>query len=256
MPNAPSVELKLMRVLKSISQYRMAQNVRNHAVMHVLVNGNGDICPICRDIFNDGNDYSRCTHCNRPYHLDCIADWFTRANSCPACRAAPADFTGVYRVGNNNGNLPLGPALDGVAPQAAALGQMNIFDILQNYNVIIIIFSLILGLLHFSRLLMLQRGQRGGSLYDCFVPTNKLKYVKDLEAEVIKQIKHTPDIKIEAILKLSLNELLQLLKDMGVSDTTISKITNINKTMNNRKTRNTNRQVNRASLRNRTLRNS
>jgi hypothetical protein len=242
----------------------MAQNARNKAKIHLL--GNDEVCAICRETFNENQGYSRCPICDTPFHLPCITQWFNGNNTCPSCRA-PANFTGVYTVGNINEDLPLGPAPVGVAAplglaaQLAAfvpgpLGQMNMMDALEDYNRVLLVFMLIIGLLHFHRLLFLQRGQRGGSLYDCFVPTNKLKLVKDLEAEVMKQVKHTPDIKIESLLKLSLNELLQLLKDMGISDTTISKITNINMSTNNRKTRNSNRRVNKVPLRNRTLRNS
>ena len=243
----------------------MAQNIRNTVRRHLIADPS-ETCQICLLRFVEAEEYSRCPSCDTPFHIVCITQWFNGHNTCPSCRT-PANFTGVYTVGNMNEDLPLGPAPVGVAAplglaaQLAAfipgpLGQMNMMDALEDYNRVIIIFMLILCLLHFHRVIFLQRGQRGGSLYDCFVPTNKLKLVKDLEAEVMKQVKHTPDIKIERLFKLSLNELLQLLKDMGVSDTTISKITNINMSTNNRKTRNANRRVNRISLRTRTLRNS
>lgn len=252
-----------MQGLKSISQYRMSQNVRNHAVMHIL--GNDETCAICRETFNDNEEYSRCTTCNYPFHLTCITNWFSHANRCPSCNHTPAHFTAVYRVGNNNRGLPLGPGLAAVnAPVVNApvlhaqqnpillngpLGQFNALDAMNNLNMGIFVTGCIM-LISYSFRLQLLRG--GGSLNN----TNKLKEMRDLEAEVMRQIKHSPNIKIESILKLSLNELIQLLKDMGVSDTTISKITNINTRTTNHKTRNSNRRVNRVSARNRTLRNS
>ena len=44
-----------------------------------------EVCPICLDNIESGDDIYDIRHCNHSFHRKCIIQWFAKSNTCPSC---------------------------------------------------------------------------------------------------------------------------------------------------------------------------
>ena len=45
-----------------------------------------EVCAICLDIIESGDDIYDISHCNHSFHRKCIIQWIAKSNTCPSCR--------------------------------------------------------------------------------------------------------------------------------------------------------------------------
>ena len=50
-----------------------------------ISDNNSNICSICIDNINKGEEYSELS-CNHIYHTNCILSWLEKHATCPTCR--------------------------------------------------------------------------------------------------------------------------------------------------------------------------
>ena len=83
----------------------------------------GDACSICMAEFEVGDVTSVIECCHQRFHQDCLAEWMTRASSCPLCRAdisiPPPPAPTVPHAGQPTGQAPQPPSAPDPAPAQA-----------------------------------------------------------------------------------------------------------------------------------------
>jgi hypothetical protein len=61
-----------------------------------------EICTICQETFDQGQQIRRIRHCNHSFHLDCIDTWFSGNVHCPTCRHDIRDVDQNQQTNENN----------------------------------------------------------------------------------------------------------------------------------------------------------
>ena len=63
-----------------------------------------NICTICQENFEQGQQIRRLTHCNHSFHCDCIDTWFRGNVHCPTCRHDIREVEVNRQTNRNNEN--------------------------------------------------------------------------------------------------------------------------------------------------------
>ena len=66
--------------------YPTNEEINNATMAYRATHRHDDICAICQEDINNGQDVRRIRHCNHYFHQDCIDTWFRGNVHCPTCR--------------------------------------------------------------------------------------------------------------------------------------------------------------------------
>ena len=62
------------------------EDINRATVASTASNTQEDICTICQDAIEEGQNMRKINHCNHYFHQDCIDTWFQGNVHCPTCR--------------------------------------------------------------------------------------------------------------------------------------------------------------------------
>ncbi len=69
-----------------VAVYPTNEEIENATTRFTTTRNQDDICTICQENFDQGQEIRRIIHCNHSFHRDCIDTWFRGNVHCPTCR--------------------------------------------------------------------------------------------------------------------------------------------------------------------------
>jgi hypothetical protein len=84
--------------------YPTNEEINNASTTFRATVNEDNICTICQENFEQGQQIRRLTHCNHSFHCDCIDTWFRGNVHCPTCRHDIREVEVNRQTNRNNDN--------------------------------------------------------------------------------------------------------------------------------------------------------